>query len=72
MVSQQPKCNKIYLYAKDPREAKYQFLIDQRESAGLKHFSDSKAFTEYSNNMNNIHKNIDKYNPIEKPILIAF
>ena len=72
LISQQPKCNKIYLYAKDPCEAKYQFLINQPESAGLKHFSDSKAFTEYSNNMNNIYKNIGKYNPTKKPILIPF
>ena len=41
----------MYLYAKNPYEAKYQFLIKKRESAGLKHFNDSKAFVEYSNDM---------------------
>ena len=30
--SQQPDIDKIYLYVKDPYEAKYQFLINKRES----------------------------------------
>ena len=42
---------KIYLYAKDTFDAKYQYLINKRESTGLKYFNDSKAFTEYSNDM---------------------
>ena len=40
--------DKMYLYATDPYEAKYQFLINKRESAGSKHLNDSKAFIEYS------------------------
>ena len=37
---------KIYLYAKDPYKAKYQFLITKKqESTGLKHFRNSKVFT---------------------------
>ena len=32
------------------------------ESIGLKHFSNSKAFTEYSNNMDYIYENIEEYN----------
>ena len=51
---------------KNPYEAKYQFLINKRESAGLKHFNDSKAFIEYSNDMDNVFKNIEKYNPNKK------
>ena len=31
--------DKIHLYAKDPYEVKYQFLINKRESADLKAFS---------------------------------
>ena len=36
------KCviDKIYLCAKDPYEAKYQYLINKREQLGLKHFDD--------------------------------
>ena len=57
--------DKIDLYAKDPYEAKYQFLINKRESTGLKHFNDPKAFTEYSNDMQDVYKNIDEYNADE-------
>ena len=37
LINQQPDIDKIYLYAKDPYEAKYQFLINKRESTGLTH-----------------------------------
>ena len=43
------------------------------QSTGLKHLNDSKAFIEYSNDMDDIHKNIEKYNPNKKrKILIIF
>ena len=50
----------MYLYAKDPYEAKYQSLISKQESTGLKHFNDSKAFIEYSDDMDNIYKSIEE------------
>ena len=73
LINHEPDIDKIYLYAKDPYEAKYQFLINKRESTGLKHFNDSKAFIEYSNDMDDIYKNIEEYNPNKKrKILIVF
>ena len=73
LINNQQDIDKLYLYAKDPYEAKYQFLINQRESTGLKHFNDPKAFTEYSNDMQDVYKNIDEYNANkERKILIAF
>ena len=48
----------MYLYVKDPYEAEYKFLINKRESAGLKYLNDSKAFIEYSNNIDDIYKKI--------------
>ena len=63
LISHQPDADKIYLYAKNPYEAKYQFLINKRESTGLKHLNDSKAFMEYSNDMDDIYKNVKKDNP---------
>ena len=45
-ISQQRDIDKICLYAKDPYEAKYQFLINKRKSKGLNPFNDSKAFIE--------------------------
>ena len=65
--------DKIDLYAKDPCEAKYQLLINKRENTSLKFFNDLKAFIGYSNDMDNIYKNIEECNPIKKQkILIAF
>ena len=50
-----------------------QFLISKRESTGLKHFNDPKAFIEYSNDMQNVYENIDEYNTDkERKILIVF
>ena len=49
LISLQPDIDKIYLYAKDPYEAKYQLLIKKREGVCLKHSCYSKAFVEYSN-----------------------
>ena len=74
LISQQPDADKIYLYAKDPYKAKYQFLINKKESTGLKYFNDSKAFIEYSNDMDDIYKTIEEYNPPNKKrkILIVF
>ena len=62
LINNQSDINKIYLYAKDPYESKYQFLINKVESTGLKHFNNSKAFIEYSNDMQDVFKNIDEYN----------
>ena len=73
LINNQPDIDKIYLYAKDLYEDKYQFLINKRESTGLKHFNDPKAFIEYSNDMHDVYKNIDEYNPDkENKILIVF
>ena len=54
LISHQADIDKIYLYAKDPYEAEYQFLINKRESTGLKHFIDPKLFIEYSNDMQDV------------------
>ena len=73
LINQQPGTDKIYLYSKDPYEAKYQFLINKQESTGLKHFNDSKAFTEHTNDMDDSYKNIEEYNPNKKrKMLIVF
>ena len=73
LINNQPDIEKIYFYAKDPYEAKYQFLITKRENAGLKHFNDSKAFIGYSNDMQDVYKNIKEYNIGKKhKILIVF
>ena len=61
------------MYAKDLSEAKYQFLIEKRENAGIKNLIDPSAFIESSNTMDDVHNNIDDYNPRrQRKILIMF
>ena len=67
LISQQPDIDKIYSHAKDPHEAKNQVLVNKGKSTGLKHFNYSKAFMEYSNDMDDIYKNTK-----ERKILIVF
>ena len=72
-INKQPDIDKIYLYAKDPFEAKYQFLINKRKSVRLEHFNDPKAFIEYSNDMQDVYENINENNiDKESKILIVF
>ena len=60
------------MYAKDLFEPKYQYLINKKKWVGINHFNDPKAFIEYSNDMHNVYKNIDDYNPDkENKILIV-
>ena len=73
LIENQPEIDKIYLYAKDPYEAKYQYFISKREGFFINHFNDPKAFIKYSNDMHDVYKNIHYYNPdIENKILIFF
>ena len=54
--------DKIYLYAKDTDEGKYQYLINKREQAGIKNLNDPHAFIEYSSDMNDVLEDINNYN----------
>ena len=73
LIENQPDIDKIYLHAKDPYEAKYQYLINKREGVGIDHFNDPKAFIEYPNSMHDVYKNIDECDPDkENKILIVF
>ena len=56
--NQQPDTDKIYLYAKDPYESKYQYFINKTEGVGINRFNDPKAFIEYSNDVHDVCKNI--------------
>ena len=73
LIENQPDIDEIYLYAKDPYEAKYQYLINIRKKVGLKRFNDTEAFIEYSNDMQDVYRNIAEYNiDKERKILIVF
>ena len=65
--------DKIYLYAKDTDEKKYQYLINKREQAGIKNLNDPHAFIEHSNDMNDVLEDINNYNKKrDKKVLIIF
>ena len=73
LIKNKKDIDKIYLHAKDPYEAKYQYWINKREKVGLDHFKDPKAFMEYSDDMKDVYKNIEDYNPNKKrKILLVF
>ena len=65
--------DKIYLYAKDLSEPKYQFLVRKLEDVRIKHLNDPEAFIEYSQYMDDVYNNINDYNPNRKrKTLIVF
>ena len=73
LIENQLDIDEIYLYAKDPYELKYQYLINKREGIGINYINDPKSFIDYSNDMHDVYKNIDDYNPDkENKILIVF
>ena len=73
LIKEQDDIDKIYLYAKDLSEPKYEFLIKKHEDVGIKYCNDPNAFIECSNTMDDVYENIDDYNPNRKrKILILF
>ena len=70
LIENQPDIDNIYLYPKDPYDAKYQYLINKREGVVINHFKDPKAFIEYSNDMRNVYKITDDYNPDKKKLIL--
>ena len=73
LIENQPDIDKVYLYANDPYESKYQYLINKTEGVDINHFNDPKAFIQYSNVICDVYKNIDEYKIYkERKILIVF
>ena len=73
LIKEQDDIDKIYLYAKDLSEPKYEFLIKKHENGGRKYCNDPNTFVKCSNTMDDVYQNIDDYNPSRKrKILIVF
>ena len=66
LMNEQNDIDKIYLYARDLRKPKYEYLIKKREDAGIKHVSNPNAFIKCSNTMDDVYDNINNYNLIRK------
>ena len=63
LISQHDDIDKMYLYAKDLSEPKYECFIKMHEHVRIKHLNDEKAFMECSNTVDDVYENIDDYNP---------
>ena len=73
LIEEQKDTDRIYLYAKDLSESKYEHSIKNRKNGGIKHLNNSKTFIEYSNTMNDVYENIEDYNLNRKrKVLIVF
>ena len=73
LINNHPDIDKIYQYAKDPYEEKYQHLVNKREKLGIDHFNDPEDFIKYSNDIHDVCNPIEKYNPNKsRKVLIVF
>ena len=73
LIKEQNDIDKMYLYANDLNEAKYDFLIKKLKNAGTKHLNDLNGFIKCSNTMDDVYESIDDYKPSRKRnILIVF
>ena len=73
LINEQDDIEKVYLYAKDFIERKYEFLIKKRKNAGTKNLNDPNAFIECSYTMDDVYENINDNNLSRKrKILIVF
>ena len=48
LINEQNDNYKIYLFARDLSETKYEYLLKKREDAGIKHLNNPNAFIECS------------------------
>ena len=62
LINEQNDIDKIYLYARDLREAKHKYLIKKREDVETKHVNNPNTFIKCSNTMDDVYENIHDYN----------
>ena len=73
LINNSHPIDKIYLYAKDLHEPKYEYLINKREETGIKNFIDAHAFIDYSDDMNEVLDDINNHNKNrDKKVSIVF
>ena len=66
LINEQYNIDRIYLYAKDLSEPKYEYLIKKHQNAGIKYLNDPNAYTECFNTIDDVYENINDYNPRRK------
>ena len=73
LINEQNDIDKIYLYARDISEPKYEYLIKKRKDTGIKNLNDPNAFIQCFNSMDDVFENIHDYNPSRRrKVLIDF
>ena len=73
LINQQDHIDKIYLYAKDLSEPKYEKKKKKSEDAGIEHLDNLNAFIECSNTVDDVYEDINEYKPSRKrKTLIVF
>ena len=72
LINEQNDVDKIYLYAKDLSERKYEILIENCQNVEIKHFNYPNAFIESSNTLDDVYDDINDYNPSRKKNLNCF
>ena len=72
LINEQNDIHKIYLYARDFSEPKYEYLIKKRKDVGIKHVNNPNAFIECSDIMDDIYENIRNYNPNRRTKILLF
>ena len=66
LINEQYNIDRIYLYAKDLSEPKYEYLIKKHQNAGIKYLNDLNAYAECFNTIDDVYENINDYNPRRK------
>ena len=61
LINDQNYIDKIYLYARDLSEPKYEYLIKKRKDAEIKHANHPNAFIDCSNTMDDVYENVNDY-----------
>ena len=73
LINEQNGIYKIYLYARDLSEPKYEYWVKKLEDAGIKHVNNQNAFINCLNTMGDVYENIHDCNPSRKrKILLVF
>ena len=66
LINEQNDIDKIFLYARDLSESKYEYLIKKREDVGIKYANNQNALINCANTMDDVYENIHDYNPSRK------
>ena len=73
LINEQNDIDKMYVYARDLSEPKYEYLIKKCEDVGIKHLNNPNAFIECTNTMDEVYDNINDDNSNRRrKILIVF